>query len=167
LNFKDATIDDLQIIVDIYNSTIPSRIVTADLIAVTVESKLDWFKQHNPETRPLWIVEDKDENIIIGWISFQDFYGRPAYNETAEISIYVDEKYRGCGYGKQMLSYAIKQCNNLKIKNLLGFIFEQNITSINLLKAMGFVECGHLDSVAKLDNKYCNLIIMGLRLQSI
>jgi phosphinothricin acetyltransferase len=164
LNFRDATIDDLQTIVDIYNSTIPSRIVTADLIPVSVESKLDWFNEHNPVTRPLWMVENTEQHII-GWISFQDFYGRPAYNETAEISIYVDEKYRGCGYGKQILSYAIKQCNNLKIKNLLGFIFEQNITSINLLKAMGFVECGHLDSVAKLDSKLCNLKIMQLKIE--
>ena len=166
MNFRDATIDDLQTIVDIYNSTIPSRIVTADLIPVSVESKLDWFNEHNPVTRPLWMVENTEKHII-GWISFQDFYGRPAYNQTAEISIYIDENYRGNGYGKQMLSYAIKQCPLLKINNLLGFIFEQNFISINLFKSMGFAECGYLEGVAKLDNKYCNLIIMGLRLQSI
>jgi phosphinothricin acetyltransferase len=164
LNFRDATIDDLQTIVDIYNATIPSRIVTADLIPVTVDSKLDWFNEHNPVTRPLWMVENKDEHII-GWISFQNFYGRPAYNETAEISIYIDENFRGNGYGKQMLSYAIKQCPLLKINNLLGFIFEQNFISINLFKSMGFIECGHLESVAKLDNKKCNLKIMQLKIE--
>ena len=164
MNFRDVTIDDLQTIVDIYNSTISSRIVTADLIAVSVESKLDWFNQHNTETRPLWIAEDHEKNTI-GWVSFQDFYGRPAYNETAEISIYINEKFRGKSYGKLMLSFAIEQCSNLKIKNLLGFIFEQNITSINLFKAMGFVECGHLESVAKLDNIRCNLKIMQLKIE--
>lgn len=163
MNFRDATIDDLQTIVDIYNSTIPSRMVTADLIPVSIDSKLDWFNEHNPLTRPLWVVENKQKHII-GWISFQDFYGRPAYNETAEISIYIDENYRGNGYGKQMLTYAIKQCALLKIKNLLGFIFEQNIISINLFKSMGFIECGHLESVAKLDENFCDLKIMQLRI---
>jgi L-amino acid N-acyltransferase YncA len=45
----------------------------------------------------LWIVEN-DESEIIGWVSFQDFYGRSAYDGTAEISIYLDEKFRGKGY---------------------------------------------------------------------
>lgn len=139
--------------------------VTADLMPVSVESKLEWFHQHNPDTRPLWIVEN-NYNQIIGWTSFQDFYGRPAYNETAEISIYIDENYRGKGYGKQMLFYAVKQCPLLNIKNLLGFIFEQNSISIQLFKSMGFTECGHLERVAKLDDKYCNLKIMQLKIEN-
>lgn len=46
LKYRDASLDDLVTIVDIYHSTIPSRIVTADTEAVSVESRLDWF----PET---------------------------------------------------------------------------------------------------------------------
>ena len=38
-----ATEDDLKEIVDIYNSTIASREVTADTEPVTVEDRRQWF----------------------------------------------------------------------------------------------------------------------------
>ena len=71
MTFRDATLDDLPKIVEIYNSTVASRLVTADLEPVSVESKIDWFNEHHSETRPLWIVEDAQKNTI-GWVSFQD-----------------------------------------------------------------------------------------------
>src|ERR1700761_4744338 len=89
LSYRDATLDDLPAIVAIYNSTVPSRQVTADLEPVSVESRLGWFQAHGPEKRPLWVVEG--EGRVIAWLSFSDFYGRPAYSHTAEVSIYLDE----------------------------------------------------------------------------
>ena len=162
--FRNASIEDLEIIVDIYNSTIASRLVTADLEPVSVASKLTWFHQHQTETRPLWIVSENNETI--GWISFQDFYGRPAYQGTAEISIYIHEKYRGKGYGKLMLAHVIKQCNALKITTLLGFIFEHNKASISLFEKFGFKEWGNLDKIALLDDKFYSLKILGLKINN-
>ncbi|HXD92767.1 MAG TPA: N-acetyltransferase, partial [Bacteroidia bacterium] len=57
ITFRNAAINDLPAIVGTYNSTIPSRMVTADLEPATVESKTAWFNSHNPKTRPLWVVE--------------------------------------------------------------------------------------------------------------
>ncbi len=50
MNFttRDAVETDLARIVEIYNSTIPSRMVTADTEPVSVESRLEWFYKHNP-----------------------------------------------------------------------------------------------------------------------
>jgi L-amino acid N-acyltransferase YncA len=39
VNYRNATQQDLVTVVEIYNSTIASRIVTADTKPVTVESK--------------------------------------------------------------------------------------------------------------------------------
>src|SRR5690606_23011258 len=90
LQYRDATVDDLETIVRIYNATIAGRMVTADTAPVTVESRMEWFRSHQPETRPLWVVLSRKE--IIGWVSFQSFYGRPAYQATAEISIYLERR---------------------------------------------------------------------------
>ena len=48
---------------------------------------------HQPETRPLWVVES-EQGEIQGWLSFSNFYGRPAYSGTAELSIYLHENMR-------------------------------------------------------------------------
>jgi len=161
-NYRDATPGDLNTIVEIYNSTIPSRLVTADLEPVSVESRQRWFDEHNPEKRPLWIVEDERE--IIGWVSFQSFYGRPAYDATVEISIYLDEKQRGKGAGKSILQHCMEAAPALGIKTLLGFIFSHNEPSLKLFRHFGFEAWAHLPRIAVLDGEEKGLIILGKRI---
>jgi L-amino acid N-acyltransferase YncA len=159
--FRDAQLTDLEKIVAIYNSTIESRMVTADTTPVTVEEKLQWYHDHNSSTRPLWMVEEGGE--VIGWVSFNNFYGRPAYSGTSEISIYLSPECRGKGYGKQILSTCIQQAPALKIHTILGFIFSHNVPSIQLFKNAGFEEWAHLKEVAVMDGQYFSLSILGLK----
>ena len=161
LQFRHAVIDDLPRIVEIYNSTIAGRMVTADTSPVTAESRLAWFHAHQPASRPLWMIDREGANI--GWMSFQSFYGRPAYDGTVEISIYLDEQQRGRGLGKQILQYCIKQAPALGIHTLLGFIFAHNVPSITLFEKMGFQEWANLPNIATLDNVERSLKIMGKR----
>ena len=160
--FRNATLIDLPAIVDIYNSTIPGRMVTADTIPVTTESRIPWFDVHNPETRPLWVVEEDGQ--MLGWVSFQSFYGRPAYNGTAEISIYLHEDQRGKGLGKAILQYAMNQCPAIGVNPLLGFIFAHNEPSIRLFEQMGFSRWAHLPNIAVLDGVERSLDILGKRI---
>ena len=160
--FADASLKNLDEIVAIYNSTILSRMVTADLEPVSVESKIAWFNEHKPGKRPLWIVKNKVEEII-GWVSFQNFYGRPAYDATAEISIYLREDHRGKGLGKQVLDYSIDECHNLGIKTLVGYIFAHNEPSLRLFYKAGFVEWANLPNIALLDGFERSLKILGKR----
>lgn len=165
MTFRDATLEDLSKIVEIYNSTVASRLVTADLEPVSIESKLAWFHQHNSEFRPLWMVEDSQKNTI-GWVSFQDFYGRPAYQKTAEISIYLDEKFRDKGFGKQILESCIEKASNLGIENLLAFIFAHNLPSLTLFEKFGFELWANLKNIAELDGEKRSLIILGKNIKN-
>ncbi|WP_172799190.1 GNAT family N-acetyltransferase [Bacillus sp. FJAT-29814] len=159
---RDAGQNDLPAIVEIYNTTISGRMVTADTEPVSVESRLSWFHDHTPGFRPLWVVEDQGK--ICAWLSFQSFYGRPAYNATAEISIYIHPGYRGKKLGKYLIQKAIDACPNLKIKTLLGFIFAHNEPSIALFSKFGFEKWAHLPRVAKLDHIERDLVILGKRI---
>ncbi len=160
---RDATIEDLPIIIDIYNSTISSRMVTADLEEVTVEDRMDWFLDHSPNFRPLWVI--LSDGNICAWLSFQSFYGRPAYNGTAEISIYIHEQFRSKGLGKYMLEKAMESCTELGINNLLGFIFAHNKPSIRLFEHYDFEEWGYFPKVAVMDGIERDLIIFGKRIE--
>lgn len=162
MQFRNATTLDMPAIVAIYNSTIAGRMVTADTAPVSVESRMPWFHVHNPEKRPLWVVEEN--GIMIGWVSFQSFYGRPAYDGTAEISIYLDENQRGKGYGKKILEYAMAQCPSIGVKTLLGFIFSHNEPSIKLFEKLGFSSWAHLPNIAVLDGIERSLDILGKRI---
>jgi phosphinothricin acetyltransferase len=163
MKIRDAVETDLPEIVAIYNAAIPSRLATADVEPVSVESRQAWFEQHFPSSRPIWVMEA--DRAIAGWLSFQSFYGRPAYQATAELSIYVAPAYQRCGVGRQLLSRAIERSSSLGLKTLLGFIFAHNQPSLKLFNSLGFQRWGYLPQVAELDGIERDLNIMGKRCQ--
>lgn len=162
-----AELGDLTSIVEIYNLSIPGRLATADTESVTVESRLEWFHSHK-ENRPLYVVEETvistGSTTIIAFLSFKSFYGRPAYSITAEIGIYIHPEHQKKGLGKILLQKSIDISPELKLENLLGFIFGHNEPSIKLFKNYGFTEWGTLKEVGKMDGKYVDLIIFGKKI---
>jgi len=163
MRIRDALESDLSAIVDIYNSTVPGMMVTADTAPISVKDRVAWFGEHNKEFRPLWVVEEDGE--VIAWLSFQSFYGRAAYNATAEISIYVSESHRGKGIGRMLLERGIEHCPEIGVKTLLAFIFAHNGPSIGLFEKFGFEQWGYYPKVADLGGIERDLAIMGLRIE--
>jgi phosphinothricin acetyltransferase len=159
MNIRDAIKADLPAIVAIYNSSIPGRLATADTEPVSVESRQSWFDAHAPTTRPLWVMEI--EEIIVGWLSFQSFYDRPAYQKTAELSLYVSANYQRQGIGSKLLEKAINQSPILRINTLIAFIFAHNKPSLKLFKKYQFQQWGYLPEIAELDGIERDLIILG------
>jgi L-amino acid N-acyltransferase YncA len=163
MRIRDATIQDLPVIVAIYNSTVSSRMVTADTEPVSVESRQKWFQDHQPGRRPLWVAEE--EGLVRGWLSYSSFYGRPAYDATCELSVYVAPEARRRGLGRHLLLRAIEHAPQIGVATLLGFIFGHNEPSLRLFEKFGFVRWGHLPKVATLDGIERDVVIVGRRCQ--
>ena len=161
ISHRIARFEDLPAIVEIYNSTIPSREVTADTEPISVESRHAWFAEHTPERRPLWIAEE--DGRILGWLSYSNFYGRPAYAGTAELSIYIHESARRKGLGHYFLEHAIAHAPKLGVHTLLGFIFGHNEPSLRLFDKFGFERWAFMPRVATLDGIERDLVILGKR----
>ena len=163
LIIRDAVDTDLPRIVEIYNAAIPGRLATADTEPVSVKSREPWFRMHGSK-RPLWVA-CRDE-VIVGWLSFQPFYGRPAYHATAEVSVYAEAVSQHTGVGSALLARAVSQAPRLGIKTLLGFIFGHNEPSLRLFTRFGFERWGSLPGVAELDGIERDVVIVGGRVAS-
>lgn len=157
-----AVLADLPSIVEIYNATVSSRIVTADTAPVSVASRQDWFKAHTADRHPLWVMAL--DGTIVGWLGFQPFYGRPAYRGTAELSLYVSSAHRRQGIGRALLAQAIATSPTIGITTLLGFIFADNHPSLQLFEQFGFQRWGRLPQVAKFEHSSQDLVIVGQHL---
>ncbi|MCF2825971.1 MULTISPECIES: GNAT family N-acetyltransferase [unclassified Pseudoalteromonas] len=158
MNIRLAKPHDLCAIVAIYNETIPSRQVTADTELVSVAQKQSWFAAHT-QNRPIYVVELAEK--VIAWISFSSFYGRPAYDGTAEVSIYLAKAAQGQGLGSKLMDFAEQQAPSLFITTLLGFIFSHNLPSIRLFEKHGYKKWGELPNVAVMDGNHYSLTILG------
>src|SRR5256886_1686554 len=156
---RDALEADLPTIVEIYNATVPTRMVTAELEPTTVEARLLWFREHSSEHYPFWVAES--EGRVIAWLDFKRFLPRRAYRGTAEISVYVDEKFRRSGVGQRLLQQAIARAPSLGITALVGLIFGHNEPSLKLFQRFGFERWGFFPAVAQLDGVKRDLVVMG------
>jgi L-amino acid N-acyltransferase YncA len=159
LRIRDALESDLPKIIDIYNATVPTRMVTAELEPTTVEARLPWFREHSPDQHPFWVAES--DGRVIGWLDFKKFLPRSAYRDTAEISVYVDENFRRQGVAHRLLERAIARSPSLGITAIVGLIFRHNEPSLKLFERLGFERWGLLPRVAQLDSVERDLAILG------
>jgi phosphinothricin acetyltransferase len=156
---RDAVESDLPAIIKIYNAAIATRIATAQLEPVTLEERRGWLKEHSTDRHPFWVLEIDRE--IAGWLTLKPFLPRCAYRRTAEVSVYVDKKFRRHGVGRTLLSESITRASSLKIKAMVGLIFAHNEPSLRLFEQLGFERWGLLPRIAQLDTLERDLTIMG------
>lgn len=157
-----AAAPDLPRIVEIYNAAIPTRRSTADLEPVSVRSRVAWFAIHDPARRPIWVAEVA--GVVVGWLSFSDYYGRPAYATTVEVGLYLAPDAQGRGLGRALLGHAIAAAPELGVRSLLWITFADNAPSIALAERFGFARWGLLPRVTELDGERRDVAILGLEL---
>lgn len=156
---RDATPADLPAIADIYNAAVATRMSTAQLEPVTVEGLHDSLAEHSPDQYPFWVLET--DGALAAWLTFKSFLPRCAYRGTAEVSVYVHEKFRRRGVALRLLQEAVARAPSLEITALVGLIFAHNEASVRLFERLGFERWGLLPRVARLEGTERDLTIMG------
>ena len=160
---RDSTEADLPAIVDIYNQSIAGAWSTADTKPVSVSERLVWYRKHNPEKRPLWVAEINGE--IVAWIGLTSFYeGRPAYDATAEISLYIASAFQKQGIGTFLKKRMIEHCPRLGVTSLVSMYFDHNPATARINEQLGFEKAGHLSEIAVVNGEKRGLIISILRI---
>lgn len=159
IQIRDAREADLSAIIKIYNAAIMTRMASAQLEPVTLESRRHWLKEHSPDRHPFWVLEIGSR--VVGWLTLKPFLPRSAYRGTDEVSVYVDEKFRRRGVARTLLEQSIGRAPSLQIRAMVGLIFAHNEPSLKLFEQLGFEKWGLLPRIARVDNEERDLTIMG------
>jgi phosphinothricin acetyltransferase len=163
MNIRLAAKSDWQAIITIYNHAVDEKYCTADTEHITVESRLEWLKQHSPDTYP--IIVSEIEGIITGWCSLSPYRpGRQALKSVAEISYYIHKDYRRRGTADSLIDHALKIAPQLGLRNLIAILLDVNTVSIRLLEKYGFSRWGYLPNVAFFKDKQSGQYIYGKRI---
>lgn len=160
MTLRRAEYKDLTRVLEIYNSSIESRMSTADTSPVTIKSRQDWFALRS-KNRPLLIYEELGK--ILGWASIESFNDRPAYKNTAELSVYIDQLHLGAGLGTKILAEVVALLPDLGVNNAIAKIYSHNAASLKLFSKFGFKRWGELPDVCEVDGQSYSVSILGLR----
>jgi phosphinothricin acetyltransferase len=163
VSIRDATEADLPTIVDIYNQSIPAGWSTADTEPIAVAGRVGWFRTFDPARRPIWVAEVDGRVVATAYLS--SFYaGRPAYDATAEVSVYVATAYHRRGIGRRLKQWVIEQCPRLGVTTLLSMHFDHNDATRRINESLGFERLGHLTEIAVVQGQKRGLVISALRI---
>lgn len=153
---RTAKIKDLQRLLDIYNYEAENGISTFDLHPKTLKEREEWFYLHNKDNHPLIVAED-DGNVI-GYASLSPYRDKEAYNQTVELSVYVDSNFRNKGAATALMSEILKLAkSDERTKKIISVITSGNETSCKLHQKFGFEYCGSITKVGKKFGKYLGI----------
>jgi len=157
LIIRQATINDLNSITEIYNEAILKTVATFDTEIKTLEENKFWFEEHGPKN-PILVAEEN--GLIVGFASLSKYSTRCAYSDTAEISLYIREEYQGKGLGKRLMKAIIKEGETAGLHAVIARITEGNETSVHLHKSVGFEHIGIMKEVGNKFGKRLNVYLM-------
>lgn len=155
-----ANINDLPVLVDIYNQAIKHR-KTAHLSLQSLQDRIPWFEAHQNEDYPIYIFENN--NQAVAYLTLSPYRkGRQALSKAVEVSYYVHDDFQQKGIGTQLLQYAIQYARQWGYRVLFAILLDDNIGSIALLEKCGFEKWGHLPQVSEVDGKIGGHFYYGL-----
>ncbi len=144
LTVRPARLSDLAAITEIYNEAIVTTTATFDTEPKSDAEQLEWFQAHDSR-HPILVMEL--DGVVVGWSSLSKWSDRCAYSDTAELSTYVRNGFRGKGIGRKLKQAIDAEARRLGFHTVLARITEGNEVSIHLNEAFGFRHVGVMKEV--------------------
>jgi phosphinothricin acetyltransferase len=157
VEIRSAKLGDLEEITKIYNEAILKTVATFDTEIKTIEERKKWFKNHGKKNPVLVLILNRN---IIGFASLSKYSSRIAYSDTAELSLYIKEKYQGKGYGKKLMESIVKEGKKVGLHVILSRITKGNEKSVYLHKTFGFENVGIMKEVGFKFGKRLDVYLM-------
>jgi phosphinothricin acetyltransferase len=126
------------------------------------QSASTWEEWNNSHLQHSRIVAKEDYNVL-GWAALTPVSGRRVYAGVAEVSVYVNDKARGKGVGKQLLQKLIKESEANGIWTLQAGIFPENTPSVKIHEACGFRIFGTRERIGKMNGVWRDTILLERR----
>ncbi|MDH5672174.1 MAG: GNAT family N-acetyltransferase [Myxococcales bacterium] len=163
MNIRRGVRADWPAVVEIYNHAVEEGLKTADTEPISLESRAQWFLQHEDLRHPIFVAER--EGLVLGFCSLSPHRpGRRALRKVAEVSYYVHRDQRGAGVGCALLTHAVERAHEYGFVHLFALLLDVNQQSIRMLERAGFYKWGHLPEVADFDGVVCGQVIYGRQL---
>lgn len=162
LVIRRAELSDAAAIAEIYNEAIRTTTATFDTEPKTVEDRRKWLEDHD-DRHPVFVAEV--DGAVAGWSALTKWSDRPAYDQTAESSFYVAERFRGRGVGRALKAKLIEEAKSLGYHTILARVAQESEASMHINESVGFRHIGTMKEVGFKFGKRLDVHLMQLMLQ--
>ena len=160
---RPATAADAPAICLIYNQGIEDRIATLETELRTPEERREWLAARGPR-HPVVVAVGGPDGVVIGWASLNAFNPRRAYDNVADLSVYVERAWRGRGVGRRLLEHVIGRARAIGYHKMVLATFPFNPAGVALYERVGFRRVGVYRDQGMLDGQWVDVLIMELLL---
>jgi phosphinothricin acetyltransferase len=133
---RSARRADAAAIRDIYAPFVESTAVTFE----TEVPSLDAFEDAVNDPLYPWLVFVRDGEVT-GYAKGSRFHERAAYSWSVEVTVYLAERARGSGAGKQLITSLLELLLDQGYANAFAGIALPNPASVGLFESLGFEKC--------------------------
>jgi phosphinothricin acetyltransferase len=144
---------DLPRLVEIYNHYVVHTPVTFDVRPFTVEQRVPWFDQFQRTGRHRLFVAE-ESGVVIGYVGTHSFRTKPAYESTAETTIYCAPEATGRRVGSALYTELFAALRAEDIHVYMAGITLPNDASVAMHERFGFKLCGTMHAVGRKFDAY-------------
>ncbi|MDR1049010.1 MAG: GNAT family N-acetyltransferase [Synergistaceae bacterium] len=161
---RDMRAEDWPGVAEIYRQGLKTGVSTLEGEVPTFE---EWDAAHDKRCR-LVVVSRTVTDKVIAWAALTPVSRRRVYSGVAEVSIYVDEEYRGQKMGQFLLNTLIEESEKEGFWMLQSSILLDNLSSLILHHRCGFREVGLRVHIGRNpQGKWCSLVLLERRSRTV
>jgi L-amino acid N-acyltransferase YncA len=103
------------------------------------------------------------DDAVVGWAALSPVSSRSCYSGVVEHSIYIAERARGLGFGRQLLGALIASSEAGGFWTLQAGVFPENEASMALHIALGFRVVGVRERIGCMDGLWRDVVLLERR----
>ncbi|PLS15861.1 GNAT family N-acetyltransferase [Bacillus sp. M6-12] len=154
---REAKLNDIQEILEIYNQGIEDRIATLESEIKDLPYMKEWFGKHQGRYK---VLVAENEGQVVGWASLNQYNNRKAYAGVADLSIYISRDHRRKGIGQQLLHTIERSAKENGFHKIILFTFPFNLQGQGLYQKQGYREVGLFKNQGIIDGKFIDVMAM-------
>ena len=153
---RPGRLSDMPGITELYNDYVTNTIVTFDVEAQTVESRMDWFN-HFSESGPHRLIVAEEDGVVVGYATSSMLRPRVAYHTSVESAIYVHRDYTGGGVGRALYTELFALLEHEDVHRVYAALAVPNPESVRLHEKFGFKRVGTFNEVGFKFGRYVDV----------
>lgn len=162
MEVRQATIQDAQGVLEIYNYQVLNTASTFDLVPRTLAEQETYILERTGGL--CLLVAEAGDGQIAGFAGLSFYRDRPGYRTTVEDSIYIHQEHQGLGVGDLLMTELIAEAQRSGFHTIVARIADAQPASTGLHQKHGFELVGVEREVGRKLGRWRDVAILQLLL---